>query len=236
MAEFIVGLDLGQSIDYSALAVVEKITTNILKYRGTEQEVTCHLRHLARFALGVPYPRIVATTINILSSPEFGGSPTLVIDATGIGAAVFDMFNLERQVRREEKKPTYNLDGVKITGGEGKGRTDGDYYIVPKAELLKPFYTDYGTERFVIAEDLRDREEFIRQIQAFEYEISDSGRASFGAKPGVHDDYVIAVALAVWRAKLVPFGYNFYGGRGEDERLKGDSIFELERVMKKNKK
>ncbi len=52
---FYVGLDLGQAADYTALAVVQSgVQEN--PEGGTEKFL--HLRHLERYELGTPYPKI----------------------------------------------------------------------------------------------------------------------------------------------------------------------------------
>jgi len=52
MSEFIIGLDLGQVQDYTALTIIEKIYP-------PDEEYLYHLRHLERFPLHTSYPHIV---------------------------------------------------------------------------------------------------------------------------------------------------------------------------------
>lgn len=234
MSEIIVGLDLGQSIDFSAMAVIEKITKYVLTYRKTEPEITNHLRHLQRWPLGTPYPDIVEQVAKLLTREEFGGRPPLAIDATGLGAVLYDLFKREKKAREDEGKPAYDLFGIKITK-EGKVGYDAGHYSVPKVELVRSFFVDYGSERFQAAANLPDRQEFEKQIKEFRWDITPSGHATFGAAPGSHDDYVLAVAMAVWLTKRPSFEYHFYGGSyGDQQARREGSIFELERQMKKN--
>ena len=52
------------------------------------------VRHLMRFPLGMSYPAMVNEIGLILTRPPLQGSPTeLVIDETGVGRAVGDIFN-----------------------------------------------------------------------------------------------------------------------------------------------
>jgi hypothetical protein len=53
-----------------------------------------------------------------------------------------------------------------------------------------------------------------RELEAYEYEITDSGRISYSAPGGQHDDTVISLALANWMADSAPFVYRFYNQRG----------------------
>lgn len=121
--------------------------------------------------------------------------------------------------------------GIKITGGEGWYKSHNGGYIVPKSELLKPFFKDYGSERFLIADELADREGFIKQVQSFDYEISDSGHVSFGARAGAHDDYIIAVALVMFIATLEPFQFQYFGGSGANQKRL--SLMDLKMELKK---
>src|SRR5215469_16684472 len=74
--------------------------------------------HLERLPLGTPYPAIVAHVGRLLT--KLPGRPELVIDYTGVGRPVFDMFVYSGIY------PT----GVLITGGTTEAR-DGPTRSVP---------------------------------------------------------------------------------------------------------
>ena len=69
---FVMGLDLGQERDPSALAIVERV----LPHRMTGPDGECvsefefHLRHLHRFALGTEYPVIVDEVVALMGDPK----------------------------------------------------------------------------------------------------------------------------------------------------------------------
>lgn len=75
MSYYFVGLDLGQAQDFTALAIAE-----LMGRVGPSQERGFHLRHLERFPLRTPYPRIVARTGALLGSDELRGRARLVVD------------------------------------------------------------------------------------------------------------------------------------------------------------
>jgi len=54
----------------------------------------------------------------------------------------------------------------------------------------------------------------VRELQIYEYQISDSGVVKFEAPSGMHDDCVISLALANWGADQAPFIYRHYNQRG----------------------
>src|SRR5215216_1663197 len=117
---FCVGLDLGQSSDYTALAVVEKLEGNGASSRDPGDRVSLHLRHLERYPLRTPYPEMaervaalirsdvltVSTTDRMLR--EVRVPPELVIDQTGVGVPVADLLRERDLIFRS----------VVITGGD----------------------------------------------------------------------------------------------------------------------
>jgi hypothetical protein len=87
----LVGLDLGQASDFTALAVLERRDV-------ADGPASYGCRHLERFHLGTPYPTIVSAVAKMFDSPALLGAP-LVVDGTGVGRAVVDMFSLVHAVR-----------------------------------------------------------------------------------------------------------------------------------------
>src|ERR1700751_1459479 len=91
---YFVGLDLGQSRDYSAVAVVERAEILL----GDRDPVTYERREARRFrvlylervALGTPYPDVVERVRSVAQGKAVAGRCTLVMDATGVGAPVLD--------------------------------------------------------------------------------------------------------------------------------------------------
>ncbi len=106
MGLFVAGLDLGQSKDYTALAVVEVIPTqHEVTYVGREAEMGLPIDRteiiegppaslafvgLERVELGTPYPAIVTHVSERLRA--IPGQGLLAVDRTGVGTAVVDMF------------------------------------------------------------------------------------------------------------------------------------------------
>src|SRR5262249_6625147 len=94
MAELIVGLDLGQAVDFTALAILERC---LIPQAGpptgplvADAVAQYGCRALKRWSLGTPYTTIAAAVIELFGRPPLKGS-TLVIDATGVGRPVVDM-------------------------------------------------------------------------------------------------------------------------------------------------
>jgi hypothetical protein len=113
----------------------------------------------------------------------------LVVDATSDGRPVVDLL-MERG-----RKPL----GVVITAGRA-ARREGALCYVPKSLLLRPLVSALENDRLKIAQGLPAGEALARELQAFRVGITRRGRAAYATAVGEHDDLVLAVALAVWRA------------------------------------
>ena len=132
MSNLYMGLDLGQARDYTALAIIEKVIPEgdrpfYEKTEETEQkDPHFHVRYLERFPLGTPYPDVVRRVCEGKKELEksSGSSVPLIVDATGVGVPVVDLF----------KKAHLRPISVWIHGGETVSQ-EGRTYRVPKRDL-----------------------------------------------------------------------------------------------------
>ena len=143
--------------------------------------------HLERVPLGTPYPGIVAHVGRLL-----GKVPTrteLVIDITGVGKPIFEMFTYSG----------ISPAGVLITAGTAETR---DFAIcgVPKLTLVSRLQALLHEGRLKIQRELAEAETLVRELQDFRVEYTAPGHLTFNARSGKHDDLVLALAIAVWRA------------------------------------
>jgi hypothetical protein len=143
--------------------------------------------HLERVPLGTPYPGVVAHVGRLLT--KLPGHSELVIDFTGVGRPVFDMFVYSGI------SPT----GVLITGGTAETR-DGATCSVPKLTLVSRLQALLHEGRLKILRELAEAETLVRELQDFRIEFTAAGHLTFNARSGKHDDLVLALAIAVWRA------------------------------------
>ncbi len=192
-----VSLDLGQSQDYSALAIIEceRAITN-----GKDEITKLDCRYLKRWRLRTPYPQIVRDVVQIVNSldPALSstrGRPVLAVDKTGCGAAVVDLFKAE--------KINAELRPIMITGGSKVTIEDGTYRI-PKRDLVSCVQVALQNRTLKIASQLPEADTLTRELANFKAKISDAGNDSYGAgddwRIGNNDDLVLAVAMAIWNA------------------------------------
>ena len=80
---YIIGLDLGQAQDFSAVVMVEQVLT-------PPAQPLYEVRWLYRWPLGTAYPVIIRTLAATLSRPPLVGRHVLLADYTGVGRPVVD--------------------------------------------------------------------------------------------------------------------------------------------------
>ena len=181
---YVVGLDLGQSVDPSAIAVVRRVEPPEERDRPIFQ-----CGYLERLPLNTPYPSIVRHVRTLLSKPPLLGCAELVIDMTGVGRPCFDLF----------ESVGVDVTGVTITGGDGQ-TWEGGSYRVSKLILVSRLQALLHDGRLKIQKTLPEAPALVQELQDFRAEVSDLGNWRFGARSGKHDDLVLALAIAVWRA------------------------------------
>jgi len=189
-----VGIDVGQAHDPTAIAVVSRVTTETanreLSALNPEPHPRYEVQHLERLRLGMPYPAQVDHLEALLCRPPLNRmGPRVLVDYTGVGRPVFDMFAGRHALRRAQ--------GVVITGGRDTTR-HGPGWSVPKGELVSKLQALLHAGELHIAASLPDAPVLLRELQDFRVRFTDAGNATFNAREGAHDDLVLALALAVF--------------------------------------
>ncbi len=197
--EYLIGVDLGQAHDHTAIAVLQRDERDT----GSPQpESAYQVRHLERLPLGTPYPRQVDCVARVIEQVRHltnldakptdppAPAPRLAVDQTGVGRPVVDML---RQAGMQR------LHAISITAGDTATR-EGQDYRVPKRELVSVLQVLLQTERLAVAAALPEAETLTKEMLAFKVTISAAGHDSYGNdwRENPHDDLVLAVALAAW--------------------------------------
>lgn len=193
--EHILGLDLGQSADPSALTVTQKRTPvyerGALGHRTERGECVYSVVWIDRFDLGTSYTEVVRRTAAVKRAPETGDDPPLVMDATGIGAPVVDQFQDEGLAPVE----------ILFTGGSSVNR-NGKTYKVPKADLATTVQTLLQASRLTIAEQLDHAAQLAKEMKRFRVKYTQAGNARFEhATETDSDDVLLSMACALWYAE-----------------------------------
>lgn len=184
-SRFLVGLDLGQVSDYTALAVIEAVGD--LGGNSTSY----HCRYLRRFPLGTPYPDVVREVQELMSRPPLRDRATLVVDGTGVGRPIVDSFRAA------------NLEFVAITITGGNAVTQvGDELHVPKRDVAGALQFLFQNDKLKIVDGISEVDTLIKELMSFRVTISASGHDRYSSgSTAVHDDLVLALALAAYYAR-----------------------------------
>jgi hypothetical protein len=188
--KYIAGLDLGQSADPTALVIAEQLTVEV---KEDKEQHAYHIRHVERFPLGTSYPSIVKQVKDILERPSLMGMVTLALDYTGVGRPVADMF--------EQARLSCPIYAVSIHGGDAVNwDPDQKHVRVPKRDLVAVVQVLLQSERLKIADSLPQAPILIKELLNFRVKIDPlTAHDSYAAwREGMHDDLVLATALACW--------------------------------------
>jgi hypothetical protein len=193
---FTLGIDLGQKQDFTALAIIERehrvySARNPATYAFYE-DTLFRLRHVERIKLGTPYPEIVDAVDALIQTAELKGRCRLVVDATGVGLPVMQML--------KERCRSARVEAVTITGG-ARASSEGGMHRVPKRDLVTALQLAFERKQIAISGSLPLIKEVIHELMTLSVKVGDSGRERFEAwRESDHDDLVLAIALAWWRA------------------------------------
>ncbi len=204
---YVVGVDLGQARDFTAVVVNERHEAERIsrQHRGEpgqygyavrerrDKVVHHRLTFLYRFQLGTSYPDVVDAVQRLLEQlPAMRDKPALAVDTTGVGRPVFDM------MKAKGLQPI----GITITAGSDVVEKAKDDVRVPKRLLASILQVVLQTERLKIAAEMELTPLLTRELETFKVKINVAGSETFEAwREADHDDLVLAAALAVWWAE-----------------------------------
>ncbi len=182
---FYTGLDLGQTGDYSAFSVVKA------DYADDPEEPELSVVYLERYR-GVLYPDVAKKVYGRIMRPPLWGQTDLVVDATGVGRAVTDIY----------KKFDVPFVGVTITGAKNETQDPSGYWNVPKMTLVAAALLPFQQRRMKVAPKLPLAATLKAELAGFRYKQNpETGHESASHREGEHDDLVLSVSLACWAAR-----------------------------------
>ena len=198
---FYLGIDLGQRRDHTAIAVLERWDCG----RAFLSSVVHHLevRYLERVPLGTPYTAVVERVRRLVQHERVAGQVSVTVDSTGVGAPVVDLLR--------EARLGCEVMAVSITGGERENQS-GSGWNVPKRDLIAGVQVLLERGELRISSKLRDSRALVKELLDVRMSSGGGGKVRMGADgSGEHDDLVVALALACWKAQRKTNGFG--GGR-----------------------
>jgi hypothetical protein len=182
---YFVGLELGQTEDFTALCVDE-----VIVHGGTPHH---SIRHLERFKLGTLYPAIVRRVAELFTREALKGG-FLIVDGTGVGRAVVDLL---RGAPIDCK-----LFPCTITAGQGESVDEQGYIHIAKKELVGTAQMLLQTGRLAWSAKMPLADVLAKELSTFRVKITAAANETFEAwREHDHDDLVLAILLAAWVAE-----------------------------------
>ena len=179
---YTIGIDLGQVNDPTAIVAVQRLARD-------DGKPLYWVTHIERLPLGLTYPGVISRVKRLRHQREFA-TAEMVLDLTGLGRPVADHF----------AEAGLHPLRVTITGGDAEHKDEKGAWSVPKHILVSAVRTPLESERLFFDKGQPEAPILQAELKNFRAEYSDSGRMTYGARVGAHDDLVLACALAVWRA------------------------------------
>jgi hypothetical protein len=218
--EYIFALDPAQASDFSALALLKLTAPGSARLDSTALPFMNDLAALTRWK-GVSYPEQVRRVAKLAADPRLrpifqpparvydGGrlvmrdaevqapKPKLVVDATGVGRAVVDMFVTPEVLAVADVVP------LTITSGESWrrerwGKTGLLGYWVSKRELCSLLVARLQGERLRFRPGDKLAGVLEDELRNFRVKVTKAAHETFEAREGKNDDLVLAVAMALW--------------------------------------
>jgi hypothetical protein len=217
VSRLLVGVDLGQSSDFSAVAVVrQQIATKTAETRkgGWWSEARLptdrrryNIQHLARWPLSTPYTIVAADLADLVQTlreearwigspsadPPHAGSVTIAYDQTGLGAPVGDVLRSAGVQARGIVIGSGQADTTTRTGGVG----------VPKEHLLTHLLVLLEQRRLrADRPDLPDLDTLMAEMAAYTRRQTHAGGQTYSTSGQAHADLLMALAIASYAGRL----------------------------------
>jgi hypothetical protein len=195
MTSFISGLDLGQTVDYTAFIIAE--VTSYPDPDPDRKEYMLNkyvIRHIQRWELGTKYLKIIDDLKQMYSAiPNLPGSQ-LVVDASGVGRPVVEVLRAARV--------NASIRAYTITAGYKEGPYEKGYGTVPKLHLCGTSQAVVQQRRVTYAGKLELGPVLEKEMEKFEVKVTSDRNETFAAwRENEHDDLVLAMALLLWRGE-----------------------------------
>ena len=202
----VLGLDIGQRRDPTALAVVEAVAelTGTVVHVGheppfgicercqPEREDVFYVRDVGRLKLGTKYPAVAEHVAEVVRALNARGlRPYLLADVTGVGRPTLDIL--------APKLATCDVlvSAVTFTGGDKlRGNLGSPEVSMPKGLLVSRLQALLQTTRLRMPDTERTRA-LAEELRTYEVRVSESANLRAGAfRTGAHDDMATALGLA----------------------------------------
>ena len=194
--KYTIGVDLGQSMDYTAITITETVYKAKSQLYPQERWSTDALvalltvRHIERLPLQTRYTEVVDKIVKYSNDPRLYGDVGLVVDEGQAGKPVLDMM-IDAGLA-----PV----GITITSGQNVNTSPGGFNV-PKKDLVYNLVSLFLTGRIKFAQGLKFTSEIREELRNFQMKTTKAGNETWeNSKGSIHDDLVMSLAMGAWYA------------------------------------
>lgn len=186
------GVDLGQSHDPAAAALIDRLEPLPTDFIGPPDKRVLRCRGLREWPLGTDYTLLVQDIIAVESD-------AIVVDFGGVGRPVVDMLR-KAAFACQYKGKIYPVQLMgSNTRAKEKREARGAHHNVPKIDVVTSLVV--AQQSGVLTLPGGDTTaKLMQQLKDFQMRFTKAANLQFGNMPGTgkHDDIVIALGLATW--------------------------------------
>jgi hypothetical protein len=178
-----IGLDLGFSVDHSALCAVEAIDG------GDDTGRVYAVRKLERWPLRSEYQDVIERTVEIYKRLRAKGHTCVILCDIGGARGVWEML-------RDKGVNAYAVNLI----GSGTTRLYGSHLTIVKTDMAATLsiLSNANKTRLLVPKMAKYARELKTELRNYEIHVSPSGMATFGAFANqAHDDLVSACGYAL---------------------------------------
>jgi hypothetical protein len=199
---YVVGLDIGQVNDPTALAIVRhtiepletwserRVAPNANRYNILRQDMHEYfdLQHLERLPLGMLFPDQVAAVVQRLHTRPLDPTVEVITDITGVGSPIADMLD----------RANLKVVRVFITAGHEPVHHGKQRWSVPKHTLVTGLLASFQCKRLRVAPAMKEVRALFDELADFIPRYTAAGHITYNAREGANDDMILALALALF--------------------------------------
>lgn len=199
---YVIAQDIAKSVDYTTTVIHQIRPETIISASNNESSrIYTFEDEVFRDKVQLRYTELPQYTKELMSSLELSGRSALLIDMTGIGAAIYDMYDSFGLDPLGIVFSSGNASNVHTNRNSSRSRFANVSHIsVPKSDLIAALKLSVEQGRLRIAKGLRYAEEAENQFRHFvgKFNVDTKKVKMENDSPEIHDDFVVTEAMCAW--------------------------------------